>query len=87
MGHPKDPFLVHWRRLSEPERRFLTTALTLRRPRADGLDVVVPKLDWRVVGTTCGMTPEESDETARLLSALGLIRVLNDEERDFYVVR
>jgi hypothetical protein len=87
MRHRKDPFLFRWLTLSGPQRRFVTTALTMRRPRADGLDVVVPKLDWRAVGATCGMTPEESDETARVLSELGLIRVLNEGERDFYVVR
>ena len=83
MRHQEKQFVARRKLLGEPHRRFLMAAYEMRRPRSVGLDVVVAHLEWRAVGAMCGMTPGESDDTARTLSEWGWIRVLDAENRYF----
>jgi hypothetical protein len=83
MWRRKDEFFLRWRSLPEPQRCFLLAAYEFGRPRGEGLDVVMWTPQWRAVGAACGMSPAESDDSARVLCESGLIRVL-DEGRQLF---
>lgn len=81
----RQELLARWSSLSSDQQAFLRRAAerdsTL--PRSEGLSRVLPLMNWREIGASCGFPDPLSDEVARALGAAKIVLIANADQHSF----
>ncbi len=78
----RQELLTRWRSLSDAQRLFVRRAAERDRtlPHIEGMSKVIPLMDWREIGASCGFSDPASDEVANALAAENIL-MLDDPSR------
>jgi hypothetical protein len=81
----RQELLAPWFALSDAERVFLRRAAEWDKllPHSEGFSRVIPLMDWREIGASCGFSERASDELAQALAAKKIILLSDPSQYTF----
>ena len=81
----RQELLARWSSLSSDQQTFLRRAAERDRtlPHSEGLSKVLPLMNWREIGASCGFSDSASDELAHALAAAKIVLLDNPNQHTF----